>query len=130
MFKNRLKNNKGTTLLEGVFAIVIMTFGFLTILHFLQGMIVTTLDSDGQMVGDQLAQKEMEIIMRDKEFKGYNFIVVENYPARPFPNPYNGFARQVTITETEPGLKMVDVEVTWGEIKMHTSKLTSIVAKN
>lgn len=114
MLKSQLKNNKGTTLLESVFAIVIMSFGFLTILHFLHGMMITTLNQDKTIIGTQLAKQQMEKILRDKEHTGFEYIVNENYPFKQYPSPYHDFSQLVEIADINVGLKAVKVVVSWG----------------
>ncbi len=119
-------NQQGFTILDVIFAVVILGVG-------LSGM--TTLFSNinknsgtNQMIlsATQLAQEKLEEMSLAKKYNGYSYINTTNYPTSAEDLTASGFAgwtRTTTITEVQEsdlstaqvgsGYKKVSVTVTW-----------------
>jgi Tfp pilus assembly protein PilV len=119
-----IKNQKGFSMLEGVFTTMLLAVGLVGGMAVMQNATATTLNGDMNSTAVQLANEKIEEIMGDNEFQGYDNITDENYDAETLSAPYQGFSRSVNVTEVDSddltteevgsGLKKVDVTVSWG----------------
>ena len=122
--RQKMKNNRGISLLEGVFTTGILSFGLLASMTAVQGVNSTQTTSREGVVSSQLANEKLEMILADNIHYGYNHINGSNYPLEHMSGFYNGYARRVIIFEVNPvnlgqhqtgtGLKKVHVQVEWG----------------
>lgn len=119
-----IKNQKGFSMLEGIFSTMLLAVGLVGGMAVMQNATATTMNGDMNSTAVQLANAKIEEIMGDNEFQGYDAITDDSYSAETLSAPYQGFSRSVTVTEinsddltTEEvgsGLKKVDVMVSWG----------------
>lgn len=111
-------------MLEGTFSTMLLAVGLLGGMAVMQNVTATTMNGDMNSIAIQLANEKIEEVMADKSFQGYNVVADENYPGEELEAPYQGFSRNVTVTEVNSGdltteevgsgLKKVDVTVSWG----------------
>lgn len=125
--KNLLKNSAGFSFVEAILTTVVLAVGLWGGLALLHNATSHSINNDYRIIGIQLANKKLEIIIADKTFRGYDWIDESNYPTEILADPYSGFTRSITVTEVDPadfndtqnpvadsGYKRVDVQVTWG----------------
>ena len=94
----RLKNNKGFSLIESALTTVILSTALITSLFVIQGLLIGSVDQELNTIATQLANEQIEIIMADKEFQGYDYISDDNYESEIL-TEYSNLSRTVTITE-------------------------------
>ncbi|MBF0105102.1 MAG: prepilin-type N-terminal cleavage/methylation domain-containing protein [Deltaproteobacteria bacterium] len=137
MFK-RLKDQKGFSLIEAIFATTILAVGLVGGMLTLQNSTLHTVNADFSSIATQLANEKIEAILADKEYLGYGYLDAEaNYPAEQLAEDFNAFERFVTITEVDPddltepqegsGVKKINVVVNWGEKDYQTVTVTTLV---
>lgn len=87
-----------------------------------------------------LAQEQLDRMVADKLYRGYNFIVPNNYPSPvTLPAPFAGYARATTIREVmanDPtrdlpgsGLKRIDIDLQWGTGGNQQLRLSTLVTR-
>lgn len=123
--KKRMNNQKGFTLVESVMAMVVLSIGLWGGLATFTNATASSINSDSQVLGSQLAAQALEEVFIDKNENGYNSIVSENYPSATLSAPYTAYTKSVAINEVDPadmqtsqagsGYKRVDVTITWGD---------------
>lgn len=134
----RLKSERGFSLIEAILSTLILSVSLAG------GMLVMQNVSRHAMTGElnttaiQLANEKMDMIMADKEFKGYDYLISENYPTETELGTTGVFTRQVSIMEVSrdnfnmpqvgSGLKKVDVIVSWGLQSGSSVTLSTLLA--
>lgn len=124
VLRKHFKNNKGISLLEGIFTTGILSFGLLASMQAVQSVNSTQTTSREGVVASQLANEKLEMILADKSYLGYSGVTNGSYPIETMTGFYSGYTRRVNIYEMDPsvlghpmtgtGLKKVHVQVSWG----------------
>jgi Tfp pilus assembly protein PilV len=125
--RNMLTNSRGFTFIEAILTTTLLSIGLWGGIAMMHNATNHSINNDYRLMGIQLANEKIELIIADKAFKGYDWIAEGNYPDEDLSEPYSGFSRTVSITEVSPsdlddvenpvegsGYKRVDVEVIWG----------------
>ena len=133
---NSKLNCKGFSLLEAVLAMTILAIGLVTGLSVLSNVVATSVDQEIHIIASQKASEQIEIILADRQFRGYDYVTTNNYHAEVLSGSYN-LTKNVTITEVSSsdlvtpqinsGAKKVDVQVSWGTGAYQQVLLTTLV---
>lgn len=119
----KLRDQKGLSLIEAVLAVMIVAVGFLGMLPLMTSATANTLSSNYIMTCTFLGDEQVETIIADKRFRGYDYVVNANYPAQQMTGDFSEYRRTVSITEVNrtdlstpqagSGYKLINVTVTW-----------------
>lgn len=110
------------TLIEAIAAIVVIAVAVPPVLLAVRESAVRRVDPVQFSRARWLASEKLEDIIADRHSatRGYTYVVTANYPAEGSVTGFTGFARSVTIAETDAtlsaagtGYKTVTVTVTW-----------------
>lgn len=135
----KLKDKAGFSFIEAILTTSLLSVGLWGGLAILQNATSHSVNNDFRIMGIQLANEKVELILADKSFKGFDYILAENYPSESLSDPFSGFTRTVSIIEVDPtdlndtntpmpgsGYKRVDVNVVWG-VESHEQVSVSTV---
>lgn len=125
MFKRHLKNSKGFTLIEAVLTIIIISVGLFAMMLLFDNVTRGAMEGDLATTSTYLVRERLERMVFDKVYRGYNYVVTNNYPASETVLVGNqSYTRQISILEVSKGnlsagqagsgYKRIDVTVTWG----------------
>lgn len=129
---------KGFTFIEAILAMLIIGIGCTGLMTAFT--VVNRQSGDTQMTVTAafLAQEQMERIVADKIYRGYPFIVPNNYPPQVLPVPFERYSRSIVIQEVAPGdlrtnqggsgLKRVDITMQWGAAATQQVQLSTLVS--
>lgn len=93
---------KGVTLLEALFAIIIIGAGLIGVIYLFTGGTRSAVIADQTVIASNLAREKMEQIMADRVNKGYAATIATNYSDGQLSGDYSEFTRNVTIMEMNP----------------------------
>lgn len=106
-----LSKSGGFTLIEVILVIIFLGIAFVASLELMSTSLTNSMSLQIHTTAANLANKKMEAIFIDKKSKGYDYVVIENYPNEVNPDGTNGFNRYVTIVRQSTH-KEVEVKVT------------------
>jgi hypothetical protein len=128
----------GFAFVEAALTTVVLSVGLWGSLMMMSNVNNSHIKGDLNVIAGQLAAEKLEVIIADKTFTGYGSILGSNYPAENLNGDYKGFTRSVTITEVsasdletpEPGsgLKLIEVDVSWGDDSDDSVGVTMLVS--
>lgn len=120
--QRRANTARGVTLIEAIAAIVIIAVAVPPVLMAVRESAVRRVDPVQMSRARWLASEKLEDIIADRHSgtRGYAYVIDANYAAEAAVTGFTGFARSVTINETNAtlsaagvGYKTVTVTVTW-----------------
>lgn len=119
----KLRDQKGLSLIEAVLAVMIVAVGFLGMLPLMTSATANTLSSNYIMTCTFLGDEQIETMIADKKFRGYNYIVNGNYPTQYLTGDFSQYTRSISVVEVNKtdlstpqvgsGYKLINVTVTW-----------------
>ncbi len=126
MFKRHLKKSKGFTLIEAVLTILIISIGLFAMMILFDNVTRGAMEGDTAITATYIARERLERMVFDKVYRGYNYVVANNYPATETVLVGNQtYTRQISILEVSKGnfsvgqmgsgFTTIDVTVKWGE---------------
>ncbi len=137
MFK-RILNKKGLSLLDSLFGTIILSVALTVGLSAIDSASANAVNNDITVLATQYANEQIEIILTDKEYRGYDYVVDANYDNEE--SDQYEIIRSVNITEVDPddlttpeensGAKKVAVTTTWGDDDNQTVTITTLVVDN
>jgi hypothetical protein len=85
-----------------------------------------------------LAQERLDQVVADKMYRGYNFVIANNYPAENLVGNFSGYTRTTDVQEVSAndlatpspgsGLKRINITVQWGNAASDQVNLSTLVA--
>lgn len=116
-----MKNNqKGFTLLETILTLVILSVGIFGAMLTTQNAAANSVSDDCKTIALFLANEKMEEIISDKAFKGYQYVLTNDYSS----DSNSGYTKSISIQEVQAqdlttsssgsGYMKVVVSVAWG----------------
>lgn len=134
-----LRDERGFTFVEAILTMTVFTLGMMGALAISQNIVETGVENDYRVMAGQLASEKMEMVIADKAFNGYTYLLNSNYPSETFPTDFKNFTRTVSIEEVSTanmqtptpgsGLKKVEVTVNWGSDPSQSVTVTTVVAE-
>ncbi|MBX7149266.1 prepilin-type N-terminal cleavage/methylation domain-containing protein [bacterium] len=136
----KLHNQKGFTFIEAILTAVLLAVGLTGGYAMMQNSIDHSLDNDHLVIGSQLANEKLQMIIADKTFVGYSSITQNNYQQETLSGSYRGFTRSTSVTEVSSsdlstpqagsGYKKVEVTVRWGNDTGQQVKVSTMLANH
>lgn len=122
---NRLNNNKGFTLLETILTTIILSVGIFGAMLATQNATANSVSDDSKTVAVYLANEQVEEVISEKSFQGYNYVLAKTYTTDDeFAQNFPGYTKSVQIEEVSSsdlnttssgsGYMKVTVTVAWG----------------
>lgn len=121
----RLKKQAGFSVMEVLLSTFLMSIGLFGGVTTLQNSVLHTAKADLATVATALAQSDLEEVLADHKFKGYDYIKsYYSLKAKNYGSDHSGFAGLIDVTEVDPvdlvtplagsGLALVKITVAWG----------------
>ena len=125
-----LKNDKGTTLIEVIAAVVLLTVSLLPLMEGLTGANRAVIHSGRRSEAIYLVQQELENCKRNLQKKSISIpsYSKENAGFVPMQETNNVFSKMVVKQAINPKLTQVEVTVKWGARPNEQVKLLTQVA--
>lgn len=100
------QRRRGFTLIEAVLSIVILAVAVPPVLWAVRHAHADRIDPVQTCRAYWLAVEKLEDVIADRHSatRGYGHLIAANYPAEPSVAGFSGFAREVTLSETEADL--------------------------
>lgn len=137
-FLKRLKDQKGFTIIEAIMSMMVLSIGLWGTMAIFQNVTQHSLSNDFKIIASQLATEQLENIISDKTFTGYDTVTDNEYTAQSLPAPYSSYKKNVIISEVDPqdmktilpgsGYKRVDVTVSWGPNTYEAVSVSTVLA--
>lgn len=129
------KNNSGFSFIEAIFAMVILSFGFVGIMSLYASMTGNTENDEIKLVASKLAGEKIEQTLSNKATLGYSSINTGLTTDQISYDNYN-FQRQTnidfvdsgdlkTVSASDTGFKRIDVTVNWNDQNISVMSLIS-----
>lgn len=130
---------EGFTFIEAILAMLIIGIGCTGLMTAFTVVNWQSGNTQMTVTAALLAQEQMERIVADKLYRGYQFIVPNNYPSpQVLPVPFERYSRTIVIREVAPGdlrtnqggsgLKRVDITMQWGAAATQQVQLSTLVS--
>ncbi len=138
LFVKKLHNQKGFTFIEAILTSVLLAFGLTGGYAMMQNSINYSMGNDYLVMGSQLANEKLQMVIADKTFESYSDVIQDNYTQESLSGAYQGFTRTTTVTEVDPadlttpqadsGYKKVEVTVSWGNNSGERVQVSTMLA--
>ena len=106
---NIIKNENGFTLIEVLFTIIIVGILSTSILSLFTNSSIRQQKASRELIAIHFAQAGIEQILHDSNDKGFDYIIIENYPTQHHKN----VERSISIHTINNNLKQIIVKVAW-----------------
>lgn len=133
-----LCNQRGLTLMEGIFAVTLISFGMMGFLWFFQQLNQVSVNSEMSLVASRLASERVEQVLADRAVNGYDSVIVGeseevvnynnmDYLRTTLTNFVDANDLQ-TITVNDTGFKRVVVSVDWNAGDPQQIQMVSVLS--
>lgn len=109
-------DTSGYTLVETVLVIVFLGIAIVSVMDMMASGLVLNVNNEIATTAINLANEKMEAIFADRNGRGYDYVVEENYPDETDASGFAGYHRSVAITE-QANSKEVEIRVTHARIE-------------
>jgi Tfp pilus assembly protein PilV len=133
----RPRGDAGFTFVDAILMMLVVSIGVAGLMAYFVSANRQALDGDMTVTASVLAQERVDQVVADKVYRGYNFVIANNYPQENLAGDFAGFTRTTTIQEVSAadlvtpaagsGLKRIDVAVQWGNAAAEQVALTTLV---
>lgn len=134
----RLKNKKGFSALEAIFAVLILSFGFVGFMSMFSQMAKTTESDDMRLLASRLAGEKIEEIMATKASQNYSGVNVgtqeeninfDNYDfTRSTDIAFVDSSDLKTVVGGDSGYKRIHVTVSWNVGSTQSVRLMGLIS--
>ena len=133
------KNSAGISLLEAVFALMIMSFGLVGFMFLFAEMTGSTVNDEFTTTGSHLGVEKIESLLAQKAGGGYASVGLGDtdeeidYESRRFHRKtevnWVSASDLKTVSATDTGFKRIDVTVSWNDGSPRQVKMMSLVSE-
>lgn len=121
----KLKEKIGFTLVEVLLTVIIIAIGLFGLMVLYNNAAHSVMEGDVNLMATYLARERLEQMISDKAYRGYDYVVNENYDTSTTVSVGNNyFTRSFNIYEVyrsdlitpldDSGFKRIDMMVSWG----------------